>query len=103
MSRSRVEFHFLCVYYIDLPLSHTHTHTHTHTAYFFSSDPGQIWRVGEAIEAGVVGINEGAISSEMVPFGGVKESGLGREGSQYGIDDYLELKYMCMGNIVERM
>ena len=51
----------------------------------------------------MVGINEGAISSEMVPFGGVKESGLGREGSQYGIDDYLELKYMCMGNIVERM
>ena len=71
----------------------------TYTAYFYSSDPGQIWRVGEGLEAGIVGANEGAVSSEVVPFGGVKQSGLGREGSVYGIEDYLELKYFCMGNI----
>ncbi len=60
---------------------------------------GQIWRVGEGLEAGIVGVNEGAVSSEVVPFGGIKQSGLGREGSVYGIDDYLELKYICMGNV----
>ncbi len=59
----------------------------------------QTWRVGEGLEAGIVGVNEGAVSSEVVPFGGIKQSGLGREGSVYGIDDYLELKYLCMGNI----
>ena len=55
--------------------------------------------MGEGLEAGIVGANEGAVSSEVVPFGGVKQSGLGREGSVYGIEDYLELKYFCMGNI----
>ncbi len=68
-------------------------------AYFYSRDIGRIWRVGEALEYGIVGINEGIISNEMAPFGGVKESGNGREGSKYGMDDYLEIKYLCMGGI----
>jgi len=68
-------------------------------AYFYSRDIGRIWRVGEALEYGIVGINEGIISNEMAPFGGVKESGSGREGSKYGIDDYVEIKYMCIGGI----
>ncbi|HNP37874.1 MAG TPA: NAD-dependent succinate-semialdehyde dehydrogenase [Woeseiaceae bacterium] len=67
--------------------------------YFYSRDIGRIWRVGEALEYGIVGINEGIISNEMAPFGGVKESGQGREGSKYGLDDYLEIKYMCLGGI----
>jgi succinate-semialdehyde dehydrogenase/glutarate-semialdehyde dehydrogenase len=69
--------------------------------YFYSRDIGRIWRVGEGLEYGIVGINEGIISNEMAPFGGVKESGQGREGSKYGMDDYLEMKYMCMGGIDE--
>ena len=68
-------------------------------SYFYSRDIGRIWRVGEGLEYGIVGINEGIISNEMAPFGGVKESGQGREGSKYGLDDYLEIKYMCMGGI----
>ena len=68
-------------------------------SYFYSRDVGRIWRVGEALEYGIVGINEGIISNEMAPFGGVKESGQGREGSKYGLDDYLEIKYMCVGGI----
>lgn len=67
--------------------------------YFYSRDVGRIWRVAEALEYGIVGINEGIISNEMTPFGGVKESGQGREGSKYGLDDYLEIKYICMGGI----
>jgi succinate-semialdehyde dehydrogenase/glutarate-semialdehyde dehydrogenase len=67
--------------------------------YFYSRDVGRIWRVSESLEYGIVGINEGIISNEMAPFGGVKESGQGREGSKYGLDDYLEIKYMCMGGI----
>ncbi|MFV0411125.1 MAG: NAD-dependent succinate-semialdehyde dehydrogenase [Paracoccus sp. (in: a-proteobacteria)] len=67
--------------------------------YFYSRDIGRIWRVGEALEYGIVGINEGIISNEMAPFGGIKESGQGREGSKYGLDDYLEIKYLCMGGI----
>jgi succinate-semialdehyde dehydrogenase/glutarate-semialdehyde dehydrogenase len=67
--------------------------------YFYSRDIGRIWRVGEGLEYGIVGINEGIISNETAPFGGVKESGQGREGSKYGLDDYLEIKYMCMGGI----
>ena len=67
--------------------------------YFYARDIGRIWRVGEALEYGIVGINEGIISNEMAPFGGVKESGNGREGSKYGLDDYLEIKYMCLGGI----
>jgi len=68
-------------------------------SYMYSRDIGRIWRVAEALEYGIVGINEGLISNEMAPFGGVKESGNGREGSKYGLDDYLEIKYMCMGGI----
>jgi succinate-semialdehyde dehydrogenase/glutarate-semialdehyde dehydrogenase len=68
-------------------------------AYFYTRDAARVWRVGGALEYGIVGINEGIISTEVAPFGGVKESGLGREGSRYGIDDYLEIKYMCMGGL----
>ncbi len=66
-------------------------------SYFYSRDIGRIWRVAEALEYGMVGINTGLISNEVAPFGGVKQSGLGREGSKYGIDEYVELKYLCMG------
>ena len=68
-------------------------------AYFYARDIGRVWRVAEALEYGIVGINEGIISTEIAPFGGVKESGIGREGSKYGIEDYLEIKYLCMGGI----
>ncbi|MCA1326072.1 NAD-dependent succinate-semialdehyde dehydrogenase [Herbaspirillum sp. alder98] len=68
-------------------------------SYFYSRDIGRVWRVAEALESGMVGINTGAISNEVAPFGGVKQSGLGREGSHYGIDDYLVVKYLCMGGI----
>ena len=68
-------------------------------AYFYSRDIGRIWRAAEALEYGIVGINEGIISTEIAPFGGVKESGIGREGSKYGIEEYLEVKYLCMGGI----
>lgn len=66
-------------------------------AYFYSRDIHRVWRVADALEAGMIGINEGLISNPMVPFGGVKESGLGREGSRHGLDEYTELKYLCMG------
>ncbi|MEE9595683.1 MAG: aldehyde dehydrogenase family protein, partial [Acidiferrobacterales bacterium] len=68
-------------------------------AYFYSRDIGCIWRVSEALEYGIVGVNEGIISNEVAPFGGMKESGIGREGSRYGIDEFLEIKYLCMGGI----
>ena len=68
-------------------------------AYFYSRDIGRVWRVAEALEYGIVGINEGIISNEVAPFGGVKESGVGREGSKYGIEDFLEIKYLCMGGV----
>lgn len=68
-------------------------------AYFYGRDIGRVWRVAEALEYGMVGINEGIISTEIAPFGGMKESGNGREGSKYGIEDYLEIKYLCMGGI----
>lgn len=68
-------------------------------AYFYSRDTARIWRVAGALESGMVGINEGIISTEVAPFGGVKESGLGREGSKYGLDEYLELKYLLMGGL----
>ncbi len=66
-------------------------------AYFYTRDLSRVWRVAEAIESGIIGINTGLISTEVAPFGGVKSSGLGREGSKYGIEDYLEIKYLCMG------
>ena len=68
-------------------------------AYFYSRDIGRIWRVGEALEYGMVGINDGIISTEVAPFGGIKQSGKGREGSKYGIEEYLETKYLSMGSI----
>nr|WP_320135738.1 NAD-dependent succinate-semialdehyde dehydrogenase [uncultured Amphritea sp.] len=68
-------------------------------SYLFTKDISRVWRVSEAIDYGMVGINEVSISSEVIPFGGVKESGQGREGSKYGLDDYLEIKYICMGDI----
>jgi succinate-semialdehyde dehydrogenase/glutarate-semialdehyde dehydrogenase len=68
-------------------------------SYFYTSDISRVWRFGEALEYGIVGINEGLISNEMAPFGGIKESGFGREGSKYGIEDYMEIKYMCLGGI----
>ena len=66
-------------------------------SYFYARDLSRVWRVAEALEAGMVGINTGLISTEVAPFGGVKQSGLGREGSHYGLDDYMEVKYLCMG------
>ncbi|MPW30912.1 succinate-semialdehyde dehydrogenase [Agarivorans sp. B2Z047] len=68
-------------------------------AYFYTRDIGRVWRVGEALEYGMVGINEGIISNAAAPFGGVKQSGNGREGSHYGLDDYTEIKYLCMGGV----
>jgi succinate-semialdehyde dehydrogenase/glutarate-semialdehyde dehydrogenase len=68
-------------------------------SYFYGRDIGRIWRVAEALEYGIVGINTGLISTEVAPFGGVKESGIGREGSKYGIEDYLVIKYLCMGGV----
>jgi succinate-semialdehyde dehydrogenase/glutarate-semialdehyde dehydrogenase len=68
-------------------------------AYFYGRDIGRVWRVAEALETGMVGVNTGIISTEVAPFGGVKESGLGREGSKYGIEEFLEIKYVCLGGI----
>lgn len=68
-------------------------------AYFYSRDIGRVWRMAEALEYGMVGINEGLISNAAAPFGGVKQSGNGREGSKYGLDDYMEIKYICMGGL----
>jgi succinate-semialdehyde dehydrogenase / glutarate-semialdehyde dehydrogenase len=66
-------------------------------SYFYSKDIHRVWRVAEALEYGMVGINEGIVSTEVAPFGGMKESGFGREGSKYGIEEYVELKYLCLG------
>ncbi|HKT97508.1 MAG TPA: aldehyde dehydrogenase family protein, partial [Paraburkholderia sp.] len=68
-------------------------------AYFYSRDIGRIWRVAEQLEYGIVGINTGLISNEIAPFGGVKQSGIGREGSKYGIEDFLSIKYLCMAGV----
>jgi succinate-semialdehyde dehydrogenase / glutarate-semialdehyde dehydrogenase len=68
-------------------------------AYFYGRDIARVWRVAEALDYGIVGINEGIISTEVAPFGGVKQSGIGREGSKYGIEDYLEIKYLCFGGM----
>ena len=67
--------------------------------YFYTRDLGRVWRVAEALEYGMVGINVGVIATEHVPFGGVKQSGLGREGSRHGMEEYLEMKYLCLGDI----
>ena len=68
-------------------------------SYFYTSDYRRAWRVSEALETGIVGLNEGIISTELAPFGGIKESGVGREGSKYGVDDYVEIKYICAGGL----
>lgn len=68
-------------------------------SYVFTNSIQRSWRVAEALEYGLVGVNEGVISTEVAPFGGVKQSGLGREGSKYGMDEYLEIKYVCLGNM----
>ena len=68
-------------------------------AYFYSRDIGRVWRIAEALEFGIVGVNIGIISTEVAPFGGMKESGIGREGSKYGMEEFLEVKYLCMGGI----
>ena len=68
-------------------------------SYFYSRDIGRVWRVSEALEYGMVGVNEGLVASSEVPFGGVKESGLGREGSHHGIEEFVEIKYILMGGI----
>jgi succinate-semialdehyde dehydrogenase/glutarate-semialdehyde dehydrogenase len=68
-------------------------------AYFYSRDVGRVFRVAEALEFGMVGVNTGAISNEVAPFGGMKQSGIGREGSRYGIEEYLEIKYVCLGGV----
>lgn len=70
-------------------------------SYFYSRDVGRIFRVSEALESGMVGINAGVIATEHVPFGGIKQSGVGREGSHHGIDEYLEMKYLCIGDILK--
>jgi succinate-semialdehyde dehydrogenase / glutarate-semialdehyde dehydrogenase len=72
-------------------------------SYFYGRDIGRIWRVAEGLESGMVGINTGIISTEVAPFGGVKQSGLGREGSHYGMDEFLELKYLCFGGIDDKV
>ena len=68
-------------------------------AYFYARDVGRVWRVAEALECGIIGINEGIISNEVAPFGGYKQSGLGREGSHHGVEEFLETKYMLMGGL----
>ena len=68
-------------------------------AYFFTRDMGRCWRVAEALEYGIVGVNEGLTSTEIAPFGGFKESGIGREGSHHGIEEFLEIKYILMGGL----
>ena len=68
-------------------------------SYFYSRDIARCWRIAEQLEAGMVGVNTGLITTQVAPFGGVKQSGLGREGSKYGIDEYVEVKYICFGGI----
>jgi succinate-semialdehyde dehydrogenase/glutarate-semialdehyde dehydrogenase len=68
-------------------------------AYFYGRDIGRVWRVAEALEYGIIGVNTGLISTEVAPFGGMKESGIGREGSKYGLEEFLEVKYLCLGGL----
>ena len=68
-------------------------------AYFYARDLKRVWKVAERLEYGIVGINSGIISTEVAPFGGMKQSGLGREGSKYGVEDFLEVKYLCMAGV----
>jgi succinate-semialdehyde dehydrogenase/glutarate-semialdehyde dehydrogenase len=68
-------------------------------AYFYSSNIARAWRLADALESSIVGINEGALAAQVAPFGGIKESGYGREGSRYGLDDYMHTKYLCQGQL----
>jgi succinate-semialdehyde dehydrogenase/glutarate-semialdehyde dehydrogenase len=68
-------------------------------AYFYSNDVRRIWRLADALESGIVGINEGAVAAEAAPFGGIKDSGYGREGSRYGLEEYMHIKYVCQGQL----
>ena len=68
-------------------------------SYFYARDLGRVWRVAEALEYGMVGVNSGAISTELAPFGGVKESGVGREGSRHGVEEFVEIKYLMMSGL----
>ncbi len=68
-------------------------------SYFYARDIGRVWRVAEALESGIVGANTGIISTEVAPFGGMKQSGIGREGGKYGIEEFLEVKYVCLGGM----
>jgi succinate-semialdehyde dehydrogenase/glutarate-semialdehyde dehydrogenase len=68
-------------------------------AYFFTRDLARVWKMTENLECGMIGVNTGILSSEAAPFGGMKDSGMGREGSKYGMDEYLEIKYMCIGGL----
>jgi succinate-semialdehyde dehydrogenase / glutarate-semialdehyde dehydrogenase len=70
-------------------------------SYFYARDVGRIFKVARQLESGMVGVNEGAIGAAEAPFGGVKQSGLGREGSRHGVDDYLEIKYVCLGGVLK--
>ena len=70
-------------------------------SYFYSRDISRIWKLAEGLESGLVGVNVGVMATEVAPFGGFKQSGVGREGSKYGIEDYLEVKYVCMGGVDE--
>ena len=84
----------------DIVFVYTCTYLHVCcVGYFFSNDYKQVWRVAEALQAGVVGVNEGMLTAEVAPFSGCKESGLGSEGSKYGIQEYLRTKYICLGNL----
>jgi succinate-semialdehyde dehydrogenase/glutarate-semialdehyde dehydrogenase len=71
-------------------------------AYFYANDMARVWRVAEAIQAGMVGVNTGVISTAVAPFGGVKQSGMGREGSHQGIEEYMDTKYICLGGVGAR-
>lgn len=83
----------------DQRLSRSNRRGRLSTGYFFSQDMRQIWRVAEAMEVGMVGVNEGMVSTAEAPFGGIKQSGLGSEGSKYGIQEYLDIKYVCLGGL----
>lgn len=98
---SSIHFNYICTCCSDdYPLNgHFHFLRHIISGYVFSRDHSQIWRVTGRLEAGIVGVNEGVVPCPEVPLGGWKESGLGREGGKYGIEEFLELKYVCMGGL----
>ena len=91
-----------CKIYLYLNVSYISSsclHSSPLKGYFYSQDVSQICRVTESLECGMIGSNESILSTEVAPFGGIKQSGLGREGSKYGLDEYLNIKYLCLGNL----